>query len=702
MNRTFADLLPTPLEADSLSKLSPLTRADDLLLLLSRWVERGWLRALDRAFVAFLHELEPETDPLVLLAAALTSHQLGHGHVCLDLFETLKAPDFALSLPPEGDVQGGVLLLPSQLLETLDGAHWCKVLASSSLVALAADASETAQTRPLVLSSKRLYLRRYWTYERRIDAALRQRLLQQEPTPDDLPQRLDELFGGAESAAVIDWQKLACALATRSAFSIITGGPGTGKTTTVVRLLALLQAPAVEAGQPLRIRLAAPTGKAAARLTESISQQVQSLQVAEAVRLAIPSDVTTVHRLLGSRPGTRHFRHHAGNRLPLDVLVVDEASMIDLEMMANLLDAMPAHARLVLLGDKDQLASVEAGAVLGDLCRDAEGGWYSPQTRQWLESVSGESLLDSGLHEDHDGAHPLAQQVVMLRHSRRFGEGSGIGQLARRVNQQLAEEARQLLIAGGYDDVYSLLLKGEHDHKLERLLLDGHGNGPQGYRHYLSVLRDQRPPSTRTLEHADWTDWAREVLQAFDTFQLLCAVRKGPWGVEGLNQRITAALLKARLIESDQQWYEGRPVLMTRNDYGLGLMNGDIGIVLKLPESESAEIGKTVLRVAFPRNDGQGGVRFVLPSRLNDVETVYAMTVHKSQGSEFAHTALILPDALNPVLTKELIYTGITRARHWFTLIEPRAGVFEEAVQRKVKRLSGLMLELEEGAQPQG
>jgi exodeoxyribonuclease V alpha subunit len=702
MSRTFADLLPTPLEADSLSKLSPLTRADDLLLLLSRWVERGWLRALDRAFVAFLHELEPETDPLVLLAAALTSHQLGHGHVCLDLFETLKAPDFALSLPPEGDVQGGVLLLPSQLLETLDGAHWCKVLASSPLVALAADPSETAQTRPLVLSSKRLYLRRYWTYERRIDAALRQRLVQQEPTPDDLPQRLDELFGGAESAAVIDWQKLACALATRSAFSIITGGPGTGKTTTVVRLLALLQAPAVEAGHPLRIRLAAPTGKAAARLTESISQQVQSLQVAEAVRAAIPSDVTTVHRLLGSRPGTRHFRHHAGNRLPLDVLVVDEASMIDLEMMANLLDAMPAHARLVLLGDKDQLASVDAGAVLGDLCRDAEGGWYSPQTRQWLESVSGESLQGSGLHEDRDGTHPLAQQVVMLRHSRRFGEGSGIGQLARRVNQQLADEARRLLAAGSYDDVYSLPLKGEHDQKLERLLLEGHGNGPQGYRHYLSVLRDQRPSSTRPLEHADWTDWAREVLQAFDTFQLLCAVRKGPWGVEGLNQRITAALLKARLIESDQQWYEGRPVLMTRNDYGLGLMNGDIGIALKLPEREGAEIGKTVLRVAFPRNDGEGGVRFVLPSRLNDVETVYAMTVHKSQGSEFAHTALILPDALNPVLTKELIYTGITRARYWFTLIEPRAGVFEEAVLRKVKRLSGLMLELEESNESQG
>ena len=694
MSRTFADLLPTALAAESLADLAPLSRADDLLLLLTRWVERGWLRALDKAFVAFLHELAPEDDPLVLLAAALTSHQLGHGHVCLDLYETLKEPDFALSLPPEGDVQGGSMLLPSQLLEALDGAHWCKVLAGSTLVALAADGREDAQHKPLVLSGKRLYLRRYWTYERRIDLSLRQRLAHQEEAPADLSQRLTGLFGPARPGEVIDWQKLACALAIRSAFSIVTGGPGTGKTTTVVRLLALLQAPAVEAGQPLRIRLAAPTGKAAARLTESISQQVRTLQVSEAVREKIPSDVTTVHRLLGSRPGTRHFRHHAGNRLPLDVLVVDEASMIDL------LDAMPAHARLVLLGDKDQLASVEAGAVLGDLCRDAEAGWYSPQTRQWLEQISGESLANSDLHEDTLGVHPLAQQVVMLRHSRRFGEGSGIGQLARWVNQQQPEQARNLLAARRHDDVFGLSLKGEQDRALERLLLEGHGDGPQGYRHYLSLLRQQRPALGRPLDDPCWTEWARQVLQAFDAFQLLCAVRKGPWGVEGLNQRVTAALLKARLIDNDQQWYEGRPVLMTRNDYGLGLMNGDIGIALKLPEREGPEAGKQVLRVAFPRNDGQGGVRFVLPSRLNDVETVYAMTVHKSQGSEFAHTALILPDALNPVLTKELIYTGITRAKNWFTLIEPRSGVFEEAVRRKVKRLSGLMLELDEAPGP--
>ncbi|UZJ59761.1 exodeoxyribonuclease V subunit alpha [Pseudomonas sp. KU26590] len=695
MNRTFAHLMPTALDADSLADLTPLSRVDDLLLLLQRWVERGWLRALDKAFVAFLADLDPAADSLVLLAATLTSHQLGHGHVCLDLYETLKEPDFALSLPPEGDVLSTPMLLPSSLLKSLDGATWCKALEASALVAHAGDVSEAAAQRPLVLSDRRLYLRRYWTYERRIDAALRRRLAQVETEFSDFPQRLDALFGPANHApdALIDWQKLACALATRGAFSIITGGPGTGKTTTVVRLLALLQSPAVERGKPLRIRLAAPTGKAAARLTESISHQVQSLQVPEDVRQKIPSEVTTVHRLLGSRPGTRHFRHHAGNPLPLDVLVVDEASMIDLEMMANLLDALPPHARMVLLGDKDQLASVEAGAVLGDLCRDAEAGMYSPQTQAWLESVSGEDLSRSGLQQGDDQHHALAQQVVMLRHSRRFVAGSGIGQLAKLVNQQQDQDARALLAARQYPDLFSLVLKGEQDRALSRLLLDGHGEGPQGYRHYLGVMHAQRPQDLTQIEDPRCVEWARHVLNAFDEFQLLCAVRKGPWGVEGLNRRITETLFTAGLIESDHQWYEGRPVLMTRNDYGLGLMNGDIGIALRLPEGPVEE-NRQALRVAFPRNDGSGGVRFVLPSRLNDVETVYAMTVHKSQGSEFAHTALILPEALNPVLTKELIYTGITRAKHWFSLIEPRQGVFEEALRRKVKRLSGLMLGL--------
>lgn len=691
MTRTLDDLLPTPLDADHLAALAPLNSSTDLLALLDRWAERGWLRALDRAFVAFLREREPDGNPLVLLAAALASHQLGHGHVCLDLQKTLAEPDFALSLPPEGDALAGPLLLPSQLLERLTVDTWLQRLGASRLVA-AADNPEH-NSRPLVLSEGRLYLRRYWTYERQIDDALRQRLQQTEATPADLRTRLDNLFKDGAEAGQIDWQKLACALATRAAFSIITGGPGTGKTTTVVRLLALLQEPAVQAGRPLRIRLAAPTGKAAARLTESIGQQVELLAVSAEVRKQIPCDVSTVHRLLGSRPNSRHFRHHAGDPLPLDVLVVDEASMIDLEMMANLLAAMPENARLILLGDKDQLASVEAGAVLGDLCRDAEEGRYSDDTRAWLEQVSGESLARSELQTGDAGRYPLAQQVVMLRRSRRFGEGSGIGQLARLVNRQQAVDARALLREGTYADVFGLGLRGEQDRALDKLVLDGHGRGPtgpQGYREYLQAIQQGRPADDLPADDARWSEWATTVLKAFERFQLLCAVRKGPWGVEGLNQRVSRVLTSAGLIDGEQPWYEGRPVLVTRNDYGLNLMNGDIGIALRLPDGQS---DNAPLRVAFPRNDGRGGVRFVLPSRLSDVETVYAMTVHKSQGSEFAHTALVLPDALNPVLTKELIYTGITRARDWFSLIEPRQGVFEQAVERKVKRISGLMLE---------
>lgn len=689
MSRTLDDLLPTPLRAEHLLALAPQRNSTDLLQLLDRWVERGWLRALDRAFVSFLEERAPGSDPLLLLAAALASHQLGHGHVCLDLQQTLAEPDFALSLPPEGDALTGPLLLPSQPLADLDLRTWLQRIAASTLVA---DGDAPGQqARPLVLSGQRLYLRRYWSYERQIDQTLRLRLSQSEAAPADLPARLAQLFDDGALPGQVDWQKLACALATRAGFSIITGGPGTGKTTTVVRLLALLQAPAVEQGRPLRIRLAAPTGKAAARLTESIGQQVERLQVTAQVRGHIPTEVSTVHRLLGSRPGSRHFRHHSGNPLPLDVLVVDEASMIDLEMMANLLQALPPKARLILLGDKDQLASVEAGAVLGDLCRDAEEGRYSPATQAWLEQIGGQSLAASGLEQGDAQRNPLAQQVVMLRFSRRFGEGSGIGQLARLVNRQQAQAARDVLSMPPAD-VFGLALRNEQDKALDRLILDGldrGSEGPQGYRSYLRTIGRHRPAPGTAFDDPRWEQWAAKVLHSFEDFQLLCAVRKGPWGVEGLNERVARVLHNAGLIDNQQLWYEGRPVLVTRNDYGLGLMNGDIGIALRLPDEQ----GQALLRVAFPRNDGGTGVRFVLPSRLNEVETVYAMTVHKSQGSEFSHTALVLPDALNPVLTKELVYTGITRAKHCFSLVEPRQGVFEEAVLRKVRRISGLMLE---------
>ena len=669
--------------------------SSDLLRQLESWVGRGWLRALDRSFAAFVLEQDSQAQPSVLLAAAMTSHQLGRGHSCLDLVATLQAPDFVLSLPPEGE-EGGQL--PSQWLSGIDATHWRAAVAGSTLVE-DRDTSLRFPERPLVLAGQRLYLRRYWNYEQHIAKALCLRLTQAPITPDNLSKRLDELFPQPfeiNGKRFTDWQKLACALAARGNFSVITGGPGTGKTTSVVRLLGLLQTPAVHAGKPLRIRLAAPTGKAAARLSESIGKAVIELQVTDDVRQAIPIEVSTLHRLLGSRPDSRNFIHHQDNLLALDVLVVDEASMIDLEMMACLLDALPLQARLIMLGDKDQLASVDAGAVLGDLCRDAEAGRYTSETSTWLSTNTGETVDAPGLKAEEAPGDPLAQQTVMLRYSRRFDANQGIGRLARLVNEKNAGEARKLLEQPP-EQLFNLKLRGEQDSSLTRLIVEGHPGGdkaPPGYRHYLEQLRSQRPVPGTAWDSDVWELWAGKILVAFDEFRLLCALRRGPWGVEGLNQRVAGELKRQGLITNDHGWYEGRPVLVTRNDYSLGLMNGDIGIALSLPTPDASDPGSTHLRVAFPRNDGTGGVRFVLPSRLVEVETVYAMTVHKSQGSEFNHTALVLPDALNPVLTKELLYTGITRAKKWFSLVEASAGVFEEAVSRNVQRLSGLALHL--------
>lgn len=660
-----------------------------LLQQLDTWVARGWLRALDRALAKFILEQDPQAQASVLLAAAMTSHQLGRGHVCLDLAATLAAPDFVLSLPPEGE-EGSTL--PSQWLQGLDATQWRQALAASTLVE-DRDARQDVPERPLVLVGQRLYLRRYWNYECSIAQALSARLSVAPVTPDNLANRLDELFptpSEAERAQGSNWQKIACALAARGNFSVITGGPGTGKTTSVVRLLGLLQTPAVESGKPLRIRLAAPTGKAAARLSESIGKEVRALPVSDAVRAEIPMDVSTLHRLLGSRPNSRNFIHQRDKPLELDVLVVDEASMIDLEMMACVLDALPQAARLILLGDKDQLASVEAGSVMGDLCRDAERGDYNAQTAQWLSTHSGEALLDPELQMAEGAGAPLAQQTVMLRRSWRFDPQKGIGRLAKLINKKQAAEARRVLEQPS-EQLFSLLVRGEQDAALTDLAIDGNRNAP-GYRHYLEQLRDLRPAPDTAWDSELWASWAGKVLSAFDQFRLLCALRRGPWGVEGLNQRVATQLRRRGLLESDHGWYEGRPVLVTRNDYSLNLMNGDIGIALWVPGPE----GALALRVVFPHNDGSGGVRFVMPSRLVEVETVFAMTVHKSQGSEFNHTALVLPDALNPVLTKELLYTAITRAREWFSLAETHPGVFEGAVGRNVQRTSGLASQLRE------
>ncbi|TXG87734.1 MAG: exodeoxyribonuclease V subunit alpha [Zoogloea sp.] len=665
------------------------------LALVDHWARHGWLRALDAAFARFLFREAGAAPPLLILAAALASHQLGRGHACLDLADVLGDPGFALSLPPEGRVEeeGGVPPpLPAAVLAGVSLADWRAALVHEQLV------GSGPGSTPLVCVGRRVYLRRYWQYEVAVRAAIEARLAGLAERQASLPAAalagaLDALFPPSARVAGPDWQKLACAMAARSAFAIVTGGPGTGKTTTVVRLLAVLQALALadSPARPLRIRLAAPTGKAAARLNESIAGAVARLDLAalpdgERVRAAIPVEVTTLHRLLGSRPDTRHFRHHAGNPLGVDVLVVDEASMVDLEMMAAVLAALPPEARLVLLGDKDQLASVEAGAVLGELCRRAAEGHYTPDTVAWLAGVTGEQV-PAGL-VDAAGT-PLDQAVAMLRHSHRFSSTSGIGRLAAAVNGGEAGAA-EAVFAGLHADlarveVDARAAAGEADFR--RLVVDGTPSaGREGYRHYLETLRNTRPAAA--ADRAGIDAWAAGVLTAHGRFQLLCALRRGPWGVEGLNPRIAGWLREAGLIGADEGWYEGRPVLVTRNDYGLGLMNGDMGITLALPLAD----GGSQLRVAFPSGDGRNGIKWVLPSRLQAVETVFALTVHKSQGSEFTHAALALPDSLNPILTRELVYTGITRARSGFTLVDVSGSrVLEQAVARRVLRLSGLL-----------
>jgi exodeoxyribonuclease V alpha subunit len=639
--------------------------------LLKIWISVGWLRPLDGAFAEFLKAEMPDTPEPVLLMAALVSHQLGRGHICLDLEALLRAPEKTLSLPPEDRTAEQMPAQTPDVLKTISLSHLVRHLEASPLVA-----SGRGNT-PLVLCSGLLYLRRYWEYTQNVARHIQRRLSHAFPVPDDFESRLDSLFKplrdeGEKAKTRVHWQSVAAAIAAKSSFSVISGGPGTGKTTTVVLLLALMQQFSLEKGQQLRIRMAAPTGKAAARLTESLVHTMAILP--EKIRETLPRDVTTLHRLLGSRPNTRHFVHHHHNPLHVDLLVVDEASMVDLEIMAALLSALPEKARIILLGDKDQLASVEAGSVLGDICQYGDQTPYQPETAIWLRKYTGYNLMDF----QGDGPQ-LDQHITLLRKNHRFGENSGIGALSRTVNEgnpQGAEDIWQM----GFEDISRLPVNSPDDEAFAHLILDGHGHSAKpnpksrtGYRPYLDRIKSGPGNGPEEI-------WFRAVIADFNAFRLLSPLRKGFWGVKGLNEKTAEMLFESGLISARAGWYPGRPVMITRNDYNLGLMNGDTGIVLP--------VNGKALKVVFPMADGS--LKKVLPSRLDHVETVYAMTVHKSQGSEFHHTALVLPDRMTPVLTREVLYTAITRSRAWFTLVSPHNDLLVKAVKRKMYRASGL------------
>ncbi|MFH1438068.1 MAG: exodeoxyribonuclease V subunit alpha [Pseudomonadota bacterium] len=606
---------------------------------LDRLHAAGMLTPLDVHFARFMAGLAGDDSPELLLAAALVSNRTGAGHICLDLSTC------------ESWVGEASASLPDEPVLTPKLSTWTKKLKASLVVGKPGD------FKPLILDTdSNLYLYRYWEYEKDLADIIRAYAVSDVDTLNEklLKQGLARLFPGKPGKEP-DWQRVAAAVAVMKKFCVISGGPGTGKTTTVAAILALLLEQA--AGEPLRIALAAPTGKAAARMQEAVKAAKASLQCAAGIKEAIPDEASTIHRLLGYIPDSSTFRYNESNPLPADVVVVDEASMVDMALMCKLARAVFPHGRLILLGDKDQLASVEAGKVLGDICNTgmADINAFSPAFVKKMKTVSSDKLEAA---KPAKTTSPVLDCVVQLQKNYRFSEGSGIHAVSIAVRDGDGARAVELLRSGTFDDMKWSDLPQPKDLAAELKARIVEGYGP-----YLNAFDPV------------------EKFNLLGRLRILCAIRQGPYGIHALNDLVETVLEQEGLIEPDRIHYEGRPIMVTRNDYNLRLFNGDVGIILPDPEANND------LRAFFQAPDGT--LRRLLPLRLPEHETVYAMTVHKSQGSEFERVLFILPDKLFPLLTRELVYTAITRPK---TAMEVMATeeVFHAAVEKRIERTSGL------------
>lgn len=591
--------------------------------------QAGILRTLDDALTNTLRRLDPETPDDVLAAAALASMAVANGHAGFDPASPRQLVDADIAWP---------------------GADaWLQQLAASRFVATPHSPADEAEAAPLVLENGLLYLRRYREYERRLALQL-QRIAAQLMAADigSIAPLFERLFPEARTD---DHQARAAALALRRALLLVTGGPGTGKTTTIARLLVLRIAGAVQFGAaPLRIALAAPTGRAAERMAESLRRaatQMAEQGIVAALLDALPTDASTLHRLLGTIPDSPRFRHHADNPLPFDIVVVDEASMVDLPLMCKLTEAVADGAQLVLLGDPDQLPSVEAGDVLAAILAAAGAGdALSAGDAAALQPLLGTASVDADTSS-------LRGHRVHLQRGWRQDEGLHLAPLAEAVRNGDAFEALALLRVGTLRNVHFHEGVDEPLHARPGLLA-----------HW------------RTL--ATLTDPAEALRQA-NRLRLLTALREGAQGARGLNARIEATL-SGRRIGTPPAWFPGRLLLVTQNSYRHKLFNGDVGICL--PDANGTPLAW------FP-GEGSIGTRAFHPAALPAHESAFAMTVHKAQGSEFDEVWLQLPRADSRVLSRELVYTGLTRARSALH-VAGSAEVIAAALGRHAGRVSGL------------
>jgi len=581
---------------------------------------------LVRHMSQFLRQIATQISPAMDSVVERLLRRTAEGHIALDLRRQESGADQAGAPLAE--------LRESVLISGLAGAP--------------------GEYKPLILDAHdRLYLYRYWDYENRVADALRRRAQWVEENPDTaaIARLIGDLFEGPH----VTGQKTAAAIAALRRLTVVSGGPGTGKTTAVVRILSLL----LELNPKLNVALAAPTGKAAARAGDAVRRAEIPVQMSTKTRERIPREAYTLHRLLGLRPG--YSRYHADNPLPYDVVVVDEASMVGVSLMARLLDALADDCRLILLGDKDQLSSVEPGSVLGDICSfEAD---YSPKFVAGVENLNAET-------NTAPMTHALQDCVARLTHSFRFGADSGIGTLAGAIRCGDADAALDILRDPKLPDVtlHEAATIAELYEQLSQQLL-------AGLRKYLTSIRDGADPAT--------------VLSGFESFRLLCAFRHGQTGVAGLNKLTEQLLFDNGLIDIRENWYSGRPVMVTSNDYMLQLFNGDIGVTIRDEDDDAP-------RVVF---ETQGGIRSLHTPRLPGHVTVFAMTVHKSQGSEFDDVALVLPEKTSDLLGRELIYTAVTRARHRVA-IYGGAEQLKEAINRVQRRGSGLADKLRVAGSP--